>query len=83
MLFMGNGERSRDEVRQRTQQFDDCYSMLSGLQQFGLNGSGGSPAQFAQEEQELREKVGLFLKNYAADFDLKIDWCEKAALIED
>jgi hypothetical protein len=83
MLFMGSGERSRDEVRQREQQFGDCYSMLSGLQQFGLQGSGGSPEQFAQEEQELRDKIGTFLKNFAADFDLLIDWQEKAELIED
>jgi hypothetical protein len=83
MLFMGNGDRSRDEVRQRKQQFDHCYSMLSGLQQFGLQGSGGSPEQFAQEEQELRDVLDLFLQKFAADFDLKIDWCEKAELIED
>lgn len=80
MLFMGNGEHTEAQIEERKKQFDRCYSYLSGIQQ------GGHCVPKEEADQwvaEMNEHIGLFLQKFAEDFDLKLDWCEKATLIED
>ena len=80
MLFMGAGNHTKQQVEERRQQFERCYSDLSGIQQ-GIHCV--SQAEADAMEDMMRTSLGTFLDKFAADFDLKIDWCEKAELIED
>jgi len=80
MLFMGAGDHTEAQMQERRQQFEKCYSMLSGIQQ-GAHCVSQDEAD--KWEQQLRDSIGAFLKNFAGDFDLLIDWQERAELIED
>jgi hypothetical protein len=80
MLFMGAGDHTEAQIAERKAQFDKCYSTLSALQQGAHSVSQDGAEQW---EQELRENISAFLKSFAGDFDLLIDWQERAELIED
>jgi hypothetical protein len=80
MLFMGAGDHTEAQMKERQHQFEECYSQLSGIQQ---GAHSVSQEEADKWEQQLRDNISTFLKKFAGDFDLLIDWQEKAELIED